>query len=101
MDYSTTVFFRREKTHLDIQDETDETASEPWVYLGETMMTQVPSVGTFLYLNGVYFEIVDQTWSIQLGTLSEPNFKDPQVMLTLYYSQPLKGGRSPTSDFFK
>lgn len=93
------VHFRRERTYVEMRD--DDSLGQ-WVELGCMMMPEVPSMDSFIFVNGQKFKVHDVTWSIRLpDEIDGPNYDDPQVMITLINGIHGSGSYSPQSDFFK
>lgn len=105
MDSYIIVNFRREKTWLECNEEVaaqeglGRVQPERFVSLGAIPMSHVPDVGKFIFLNGYKYQIMDQTWSAHLTTSEEPNFHDPEVLLTVQVSSDHTNGFAPQEDF--
>lgn len=109
-DIYTGVFFRREKTYTEFQAELQERENKGqsidpkdlsrWHPLGETMMTEIPAVGEIVFINGERMQVLDRAWSLRLPALpGQPNFDDPQCMVTL--SQSIESKSQVKEDFFQ
>ena len=108
----TVVHFRREKTYLECQAEVeagqakgikvDPQKVNRWKFMGETLMVDVPQQDRFIFINGIQYRVADVSWSLHLSELpGQPNFDNPQVMITLRQESPPSGLLTPETDFFK
>lgn len=105
MDTYTVVHFRREKNAVEYQAEKGQLGSpnpDRWLYMGEIAMAEVPLKDAFIFVNGTCHKVLDVTWSIKLADRpGQPNFDDPQVMVTLRREAPYSDSVSPSADFFR
>lgn len=102
--------FRRERTYLEVQAEVDAALTRGeqikhvdiprFVSMGAMAMAQIPDVGKFIFVNGSSYQVKDQTWSIHIPEdENQPNFHDPEVMLTLIQTTDHTNGYAPKEDF--
>ena len=105
MDNVVYVRFRRERTYLEFQAEKEGLGKpdpERFVTMGELAMATVPEEGRFIFVNGASYKVANVTWSIKLNPLpGQPNFDDPQVLITLQAMTDHTNGLAPQSDFFE
>ena len=103
MSYPTIVFFRREKTFAEAQQEMFDgqlpKTFDRWLILAETMMDAVPDAGQFVFINGSGYMIKDKSWSLRSPPDGEPNYNSVHVMLTLVAGA-TENGFVPEQDFF-
>lgn len=65
--------------------------------LGEMPMGDVPAVGENVFINGVAYRVTQRQWSVCPVLPGQPNFTDPQALLTvvlIYNEGELKDFRS-------
>ena len=103
MDSYIIVNFRRERTYLEFQAAKEgfgHPDPERFVKMGAIPMSHVPDVGKFIFINGVSYQVKDQTWSAHIPEdENAPNFHDPEVLLTLVQSNDHTNGYAPQEDF--
>lgn len=109
----TVVHFRREKTYVEAEQEKAATIAKGqpydlskfnrWAIMGELLMSEVPQVDRFIFINGIQYRVMDVTWSIHLSEKpGQPSFDEPQVMVTVREeSANNQKPYAPTEDFFQ
>lgn len=93
MDTYTAVQFQRELG----SGEADHPKGGRFEPLGEMVMGSVPLVGETIFLNGTAYQVTNRQWSVCLSRPGQPNFTDPQALLTvvlLYNEGALKDFRT-------